>query len=55
MKEIVLSQKVERRELLGGRYIPREGLKNAIESLQNNLIKVIIGPRRAGRVGRRVW
>jgi len=49
MKEIVLSQKVERDELLGGRYVPREGLKNARENLQNNLIKVIIGPRRAGK------
>jgi len=49
MKEIVLSQKIERNELLGGRYVPREGLKNARESLQSNLIKVIIGPRRAGK------
>jgi len=49
MKEIVLSQKIERNELLGGRYFPREGLKNARESLQSNLIKVIIGPRRAGK------
>ena len=49
MKEIVLSQKIERDELLGGRYVPREGLKNAREGLQSNLIKVIIGPRRAGK------
>jgi predicted AAA+ superfamily ATPase len=49
MKEIVLSQKVERDELLRGRYVPREGLKKARENLQNNLIKVIIGPRRAGK------
>ena len=49
MKEIVLSQKIERNELLGGRYVPREGLKNARENLQSNLIKVIIGPRRAGK------
>lgn len=49
MKEIVLSQKIERDELLGGRYVPREGLKNARKSLQSNLIKVIIGPRRAGK------
>jgi predicted AAA+ superfamily ATPase len=49
MKEIVLSQKIERDELLGGRYVPREGLKNARENLQGNLIKVIIGPRRAGK------
>jgi hypothetical protein len=49
MKEIVLSQKIERDELLGGRYVQREGLKSARESLQGNLIKVIIGPRRAGK------
>lgn len=49
MKEIVLSQKIERDELLGGRYVQREGLKRAKESLQGSLIKVIIGPRRAGK------
>jgi predicted AAA+ superfamily ATPase len=49
MKEIVLSQKIERDELLGGRYVQREGLKSARESLQGNLIKVIMGPRRAGK------
>ncbi|NWF52740.1 MAG: ATP-binding protein [Nitrospirae bacterium] len=49
MKEIVLSQKIERDELLRGRYVQREGLKRARESLQGNLIKVIIGPRRAGK------
>ena len=49
MKEIVLNQKIERDELLGGKYVPREGLKNARGSLQTNLIKVIIGPRRAGK------
>jgi len=49
MREIVLSQKIERDELLGGKYVPREGLKTARESLQGNLIKVIIGPRRAGK------
>lgn len=49
MKETVLSQKFERDELLEGRYIQREGLRKATESLQSNLIKVIIGPRRAGK------
>ncbi len=49
MKEIVLSQKFERDELLEGRYVQREDLKNAKESLQSNLIKVIMGPRRAGK------
>ena len=49
MKEIILSQKIERDELLGGKYVQREGLKSARGSLQGNLIKVIIGPRRAGK------
>jgi predicted AAA+ superfamily ATPase len=49
MKEIVLSQKAERDELLGGRYVSRDGLEKARENLKNNLIKVIIGPRRAGK------
>ncbi|MBM4338762.1 MAG: ATP-binding protein [Deltaproteobacteria bacterium] len=49
MKEIVLSQKFERDELLEGRYVQREGLKTATESLESSLIKVIIGPRRAGK------
>lgn len=49
MREVILSQKLERDELLEGRYIPREGIKNAREQLHNNLIKVITGPRRAGK------
>jgi predicted AAA+ superfamily ATPase len=49
MNEIILSQKIERDELLEGKYVQREGLKSARESLQGNLIKVIIGPRRAGK------
>ncbi|MCX6335660.1 MAG: hypothetical protein NT092_15405 [Bacteroidia bacterium] len=31
-----------------GKYIPREGLHTARQSIENNLIKVILGPRRAG-------
>lgn len=49
LQEIVLGQRAERDELLGGNYIPREGIAKAKKSLQNNLIKVIIGPRRAGK------
>lgn len=49
MKEIVLSQKIERDEFLRGKYIPREGIESAKGALQTNLVKVIIGPRRAGK------
>lgn len=49
MKEIVLSHKIERDELLEGKYVPRENLQKAREGIQNKLIKVIVGPRRAGK------
>jgi len=49
MKEIVLAHKAERDELLTGEYVPREGLHTARQSIENNLIKVILGPRRAGK------
>ena len=49
MKEIVLAHRAERDELLMGKYIPREGLHTARQSIENNLIKVILGPRRAGK------
>lgn len=49
MKEIVLAHKVERDELLTGAYVPREGLYAARQSIENDLIKVILGPRRAGK------
>ncbi|GBD96435.1 MAG TPA: ATP-binding protein [Nitrospirae bacterium] len=49
MKSIVLGHKEERDELLRGNYVLRNGLDEARESIKNNLIKVIIGPRRAGK------
>jgi predicted AAA+ superfamily ATPase len=49
MKNIILGHKLERDELLRQKYIPRDGLQRAQESLKNNLIKVITGPRRAGK------
>lgn len=49
LKEIIISQKEERDYLLAQNYVPREGLSLAKESLKNDLIKVIIGPRRAGK------
>ncbi|MBF8275491.1 MAG: hypothetical protein HW390_564 [Candidatus Brocadiaceae bacterium] len=49
MKDIVLGHKAERDELLGDRYVQREGLRDARENMKNDLIKVIVGPRRAGK------
>jgi len=49
MKEILLSHQVERNELLAGKYVPRENLLQARRNLQSDLIKVIVGPRRAGK------
>lgn len=49
MNRIVLSHKIERDNLLRGDYVLRKGLDVARESMKNTLIKVIIGPRRAGK------
>lgn len=49
MKDIVLGHKAERDELFKAEYVQREGLQNARKSMGNNLIKVIVGPRRAGK------
>lgn len=49
MKDIVFGHKTERDELLAAQYVQREGLPEAVKSIKNNLIKVIVGPRRAGK------
>ncbi|WP_068541806.1 ATP-binding protein [Thermodesulfatator autotrophicus] len=49
VKQIIISQKEERDILLTRDYIPRESLTSARNSLKNDLIKVIVGPRRAGK------
>ena len=49
MKEVVLRQKAERDEMIGKRYIPRDALQNARAHMNDSLIKVISGPRRAGK------
>jgi predicted AAA+ superfamily ATPase len=49
MKNIVLGHKTERDEFLKAQYVQREGLLKARQSIGNNLIKVIVGPRRAGK------
>ncbi len=49
MKEVFLSQKQEKERLLSGNYIPRTSTTNALNAVDNTLIKVIVGPRRAGK------
>lgn len=49
MKDIILSQKKERDELVQKPSTVREGLSEAKRSLNNQLIKVVVGPRRAGK------
>lgn len=49
MNEIVLAHKIERDLTLAGTYVPREGLSEARQSIENDLVKVILGPRRAGK------
>ena len=49
LKEIILRQKKEKEKLLVQKYIEREKLSRAKKWLDSNLIKVIMGPRRAGK------
>jgi predicted AAA+ superfamily ATPase len=49
MKNIILSQKIERDFLRERGYILRDGLDAARSSIDSALIKVVIGPRRAGK------
>ncbi|WP_420267201.1 ATP-binding protein [Candidatus Magnetominusculus dajiuhuensis] len=49
MRDIILGHKAERDELLRATYVQREGIHNARQNMKNDLIKVIIGPRRAGK------
>ncbi|MBI4237416.1 MAG: ATP-binding protein [Deltaproteobacteria bacterium] len=49
MREIVLAHRHERDALMKAPYIARDGVKVARAGLRNDLIKVIIGPRRAGK------
>lgn len=49
MKDVILRQKIERDELVQKPYVLRELLQNAKKSMKDTLIKVITGPRRAGK------
>lgn len=49
IKDIILQHKVEKEKLLSKSYIFREKLDFANSFIENDLIKVIIGPRRSGK------
>ena len=49
MKHALIGQKAERDAFLKGNYVQREGVSSARAALENTLIKVIMGPRRAGK------
>lgn len=49
MRELILTHKYERDRLLKGTYVPRTLLKDAKRSIGKSIIKVIVGPRRAGK------
>lgn len=49
MRNIMLSQRAERDELLGHHYQSRDTKYNCEELLRNPLIKLITGPRRVGK------
>ncbi len=44
-----MSHKIERDEMLKQSFVPRAGLAEAVQSMTGGLIKVVIGPRRAGK------
>lgn len=49
LKETISQQKIERDQLLARNYINREKISQAKKFLESDLIKAIIGPRRAGK------
>lgn len=49
LKNTILQHKLEKEKLLSKEYILREKLSFAKKFLEGDLIKVITGPRRAGK------
>ncbi len=49
MREVILQQKAERDYYLSQKFILREGLNKINKFLDSDLIKIITGPRRAGK------
>ena len=50
MKNIVLGHKRKRDSLLGQSFVLRDGVEQVSKNLKNNLIKVVMGPRRANLI-----
>ncbi len=49
MREVIESQEAEKQSLLSTPYIEREQAAEAVKLLDSDLVKVITGPRRAGK------
>ena len=49
LKNIILSQKEEFQNLIKAPYVQREQIKYAEKYLEKDIIKVVLGPRRAGK------
>ncbi len=45
----LIDQKVDRDEMFGRQFLSRDGLDEASKCMEGDLIKVVIGPRRAGK------
>ena len=49
LKDIIFKQKLKKEELLKSQYVDRTKEPFAKKWLDSNLIKVVLGPRRAGK------
>ena len=49
LKDILIGQKKELEKLLDKPFIERDATKNAKKFVANDLVKVVLGPRRAGK------
>jgi uncharacterized protein len=49
LKNIILSQREEYQDLIKAPYVPRQQMKFAEKYLEKDIIKVVLGPRRAGK------
>ncbi|MEO0189985.1 MAG: ATP-binding protein [candidate division WOR-3 bacterium] len=49
MRDIILSHKLEKERLISQTYIKRTGVGQARKTVGNSILKVITGPRRAGK------
>lgn len=48
-KDVFLFHKKEKETLISKQYIEREKIKKFKKNLENNLVKIILGPRRVGK------